>query len=146
VADAFTHLELLSVTLVGLRSSIGIGIEVWDAEPYPSDQLSADNSGSSALLDALTSAAGRWGVIPAGRGKVVWVQLPVYAQAESGLPVRPRIPRAHALRCRPGFRMSLFFSEFETAWNGCSRDNRVGQFSNETSAGALEGTSHPECG
>jgi hypothetical protein len=38
---ALTQLELLSVTLVGLRSSIGI--EVWDAEPYPPYQLNADH-------------------------------------------------------------------------------------------------------
>jgi hypothetical protein len=85
-----THLELLGIRLVGLRRSIGI--EVWDADRYPSDQLSPDNTVDSSLLAVLKSTAHQWGTIPAGRGKIVWAEMPVYERAGSGLPLRRRVP------------------------------------------------------
>jgi hypothetical protein len=85
-----THLELLGIRLVGLRRSIGI--EVWDADPYPSDQLSPDNTVDSSLLDVLKSTARQWGTIPAGRGKILWAELPVYERTGSGLPLRRQVP------------------------------------------------------
>jgi hypothetical protein len=85
-----THLELLTVTLVGLRNSIGM--EVWDNAPSWPAQPVNEPALDRELLEVLKTAAGQWGIMPSGRGRVVWAKLPIYARAESGLPVWPRIP------------------------------------------------------
>ncbi|KFU80769.1 hypothetical protein [Amycolatopsis lurida] len=90
------RLELLTVTLLCFRRSIGI--EVRDSDPYPAPQLSELNTTSSPLQETLETVTLRWGVMAFGRGKVVWAELPVYERADSGLPIRRPNPTPYPRR------------------------------------------------
>jgi hypothetical protein len=118
-----THLELLTVTLVGLRNSIGM--EVWDNAPSWPAQPVNEPALDRELLEVLKTAAGQWGIMPSGRGRVVWAKPPSTRALKVGFRYgrASRHPVHGKLRHFPRLRISNYSSESARGWNSCSRDN-----------------------
>ena len=82
---------VITVRLVGLKDSIVIEVRDGEpSEPVLKDATLDEDSGRGLFL--VDSLASRWGSRPYLDGKVVWAELPVYAQSPRELPKRPWSP------------------------------------------------------
>jgi hypothetical protein len=93
-----THLNLINLRILGFQSTIVF--EVGDVEPKMPTRGAADPYDESGRgLSIVQSLASRWGHYPAGKGKVVWAELPVSNRTSTGqyrqLGSAPRPPTPH---------------------------------------------------